>query len=430
MRAFVIGSKELSCVILESMIECGYEVLGVYSRDREEGMKTWHQLGHRSLEHLAIEKGIRVYDGMQVNSKKSIDLLASLNLDVIVSCFWSELFQETILNIPKLGVFNVHTALLPANRGSRPGPWAIISGANQAGVTLHKMTLGVDDGPIVDQISFDIERDETAMSLYEKVNANATVLMRKALIKFKENTYVLTPQDESKASYQLRGEPFGGQVNFFWSEDKIDRFKRAMTFPPFRAYRLSPHHASKPELVVSFTHADAEREGSYQPFTFFNLNLFNERLSGGNRWQRKALKTLMVKGHQNVARITSVDDFSAYQPLLESLKIRGFLGVIGNSFSSFTETNLGHIQPHRETNGILNFPLFVPGVDWKKMIQKAHEITVKKNCPLYLTIDEKDLVDAITKAQIAQEIIKLGGRLASIDNVCKEFDTEYENISA
>ncbi|MDA9267702.1 hypothetical protein N9P66_04970, partial [Salibacteraceae bacterium] len=83
MRAFIIGSKELSCVILETMLDYGYEVLGVFSRDREPGMNTWHDLGHRSLEILAREKGIPVYDSMKVNSHASMELLSSLNLDLI-----------------------------------------------------------------------------------------------------------------------------------------------------------------------------------------------------------------------------------------------------------------------------------------------------------------------------------------------------------
>jgi methionyl-tRNA formyltransferase len=67
---------------------------------------------------------------MKVNSPESLDFLTNLNLDIIISCFWSEIFKETLLNIPKLGVYNIHTAYLPKNRGSRPIPWSLINGDN------------------------------------------------------------------------------------------------------------------------------------------------------------------------------------------------------------------------------------------------------------------------------------------------------------
>lgn len=424
MRAFIIGSKELSCVILETMLDYGYEVLGVFSRDGQPGMKTWHDLGHRSLETLAREKGIPVYDSMKVNSHASLELLSSLNLDLIVSCFWSELFKETVLNIPKLGVFNIHTALLPANRGSRPGPWAIINGDEKAGVTLHKMTQGVDDGPIVDQIAFDISNNETAASLYQKVNETAIELVKSTLRKFIDNSYTLTPQNSGKASYQLRGEPFGGQVNAFWSDTKTDRFKRAMTFPPFKAYRLSPHHLNKAEIVLAFIN-----EGAYQTIDILDLSLYNDALSGGNSWQRKSLKTIMAKNQRSIACIKAFTDFKEHQPLLESLKMRGFKCAIGKSIHSIETNDLEFSQPHRETNGILILPVLKLNENWTTIFSDANRISLEKNCPIYLTIDEKDLDDSASKESLSQEILKIGGRLASIDEICKEFDTEYENIS-
>jgi len=424
LRAFVIGSKELSCVVLETMLACGYEVLGVYSRDQETGMKTWHKLGHRSLENLAVEKGVPVYKEMKVNSPQSIQLLSSLHLDIIISCFWSELFKETILKIPKLGVFNIHTALLPANRGSRPGPWAIIKGDKRAGVTLHKMTQGVDDGPIVDQIAFNMSSKETASSLYQKVNENASKLVKSALPKFLDNSYSLTPQNKAQASYQLRGEPFGGQLNKFWDEEKVDRFKRAMTFPPFKTFRLSPHHRNKAELVLTFIN-----QGCCQTIDLFELNLFKDELSGGNEWQRKTLKTLMARGHRSIAQVSKVDNFQDYQPILESLKMRGFKGAIGQSLGALDETELEKNQPHRESNGILIFPVLKPIKKWDTVFLEAQRISEKKQCPIYVTIDERDLQHDTSRESLSQEIYKLGGRLATIDEVCTEFDTEYENIS-
>lgn len=243
MRAFLIGSKSLSCSILDELIAQGHTVLGVYSRDDEAGMKTWHDLGQSSLAAAAKSYGIPVHYGMKVNSEDSLKLLTSLNLDVILSCFWSEIFKEPILNVPKIGVYNFHTAFLPKNRGSRPIPWALIKGETHCGISVHRMMTGVDNGPIVAQSKVEILPKDTAKTLYDKVVDAGATLAKKVISDFATNTFTLTLQDEDQATYQPRGEPFGRQINPYWTDVQKDRFIRAFDYPPFKGAAEAPSRA-------------------------------------------------------------------------------------------------------------------------------------------------------------------------------------------
>jgi methionyl-tRNA formyltransferase len=243
MRVFLIGSKSLSCNILTELIDQGHQVLGVYSRDDEPGMKTWHELGQNSLAELSKSHGIPVHFGMKVNSPESLELLTSLNLDIILSCFWSEIFKESILNIPKLGVYNFHTAFLPKNRGSRPIPWAIIKGEKHCGITVHRMMTGVDNGPIVAQSKVDILSSDNAKTLYEKVVDAGSLLAKKVIADFATNAFTLTLQDEQQATYHPRGEPFGRQINPFWNQEQKALFRRAFDYPPFKGAAEAPAKA-------------------------------------------------------------------------------------------------------------------------------------------------------------------------------------------
>ncbi|GEM_PF-796719 len=246
MRAFVIGSKKLSVDILHALIDQGIEVAGVYSRDDEPGMKIWHeQLGHPSLKAEAEKLGIPAHEGMKVNNPESLRLLTSLKLDIIVSCFWSELFKEPLLNIPKLGCYNFHTAALPKNRGSRPLPWAMINGEKQAGITCHRMMTGVDNGPIVDQEIVEIADIDTGKSLYDKVMDAGQQLAMRVFKDFHSGDFSLMLQDESQATYQPRGEPYGRQVNAFWDKERTERFRRAFEFPPFKGAVEAPDPSMK-----------------------------------------------------------------------------------------------------------------------------------------------------------------------------------------
>ena len=74
------------------------------------------------------------------------------------------------------------------------------------------------------------------------------------------------------------------------------------------------------------------------------------------------------------------------------------------------------------------FPILNLDNNWLKVFSEAQNVSIENQCPIYLTIDEKDIVHGESKESLSREILKLGGRLASIDEVCTEFDTEYENI--
>ncbi|MEX2595552.1 MAG: formyltransferase family protein [Salibacteraceae bacterium] len=253
MRYFLIGSKELSCLILDRLLEAGEEVLGVFTRDHEPGMKVWHELGHRSLASYARKHNIPVYENINVNSNEARKILTEANLDIILSCFWSQMFREPTLNIPKLGIYNFHTAYLPKNRGSRPIPWALIKGESQTGITVHRMMTGVDNGPVLAQKKVAITAEDTGKTLYEKVTQAGGELAKQVIAELASNAFKLTLQDEDQATYQPRGEPYGRQINPYWSDDEKDRFRRAFDFPPFSSALDAPNPAlngKKPRLYV------------------------------------------------------------------------------------------------------------------------------------------------------------------------------------
>lgn len=247
MRCFLIGSKNLSVKVLDEIIKQQHSVLGVFSEDYKEGMKIWHeQLNHASLKEKAKEYNIPVFEKIDINSSEMIRILTEMNLDVIFSVQGSSMLKEPILNIPKLGCFNLHMAYLPKNRGCFPMAWAIINDEGFSGLTIHKMLPGVDNGPIVSQTKVVIDENETGYSLYQKVSNAGFILFQKTLPKFSNLSFKLIPQDQSQVSYHpcknisKRGYPYAGQINPYWDDTKKTRFKNALYFPPFKGHSSEP----------------------------------------------------------------------------------------------------------------------------------------------------------------------------------------------
>ncbi|MEQ9188370.1 MAG: formyltransferase family protein [Cryomorphaceae bacterium] len=436
MRTFVIGSKELSCIVLDILLEQGHEVLGVFSRDDEAGMRVWHEtLGHRSLAALAQQNGIPVHFGMKVNSQEARDLLDSLDLDIVFSCFWSELFKEEVLSIPRLGVFNFHTAELPKNRGSRPIPWSIIHGASRSGITLHRMATGVDNGPIADQEAVAIEPDDNAATLYIKLMFAGKRMFERVLPRFADGTVSLVEQMDVDATYQLRGEPFGGQWQWGWSAEQKERFIQAMHFPPFKAHRPPPETVHEPGVRLCVLSEEgklltADEEVSCA--TLADTEAYKTRLSGGDANQRKELRLALGPVAGNAVVLSPPIDLNAHFPIIEALTRKNASAVSSLQVPYSASLEPIFPRPFRYHNGLLEIPrVRVNAADIAfQYLQKAIESSQTINIPVYVTLQMDTAIAQETFRLLSQENLTTHLRKVGFREVCNEFDTDYEDFSA
>ena len=110
----------------------------------------------------------RVLIGTEFRQAPGIALLRSLDLAYVVGVHFPYIVPEEVLEIPQVGVLNLHPSLLPYNRGWHTPSWAILDGT-PAGATLHFMARGVDTGDIVAQIELEVRPEDTAHTLYSRL---------------------------------------------------------------------------------------------------------------------------------------------------------------------------------------------------------------------------------------------------------------------
>lgn len=101
-------------------------------------------------------------------------------------------------------LFNIHFSNLPKYKGCYTAIMPILNGEKEAGVTLHKIFDGIDDGDIIAQKLFPIEINDTAKDLYMKFNANALTLFKENFLKILKNKYVSYPQPSTESTYYSR----------------------------------------------------------------------------------------------------------------------------------------------------------------------------------------------------------------------------------
>lgn len=163
--------------------------------------------------------------------------------------------HETIASVGGR-IFNVHPSLLPKHRGCSSVPWAIIEGDSVTGVTFHYVDSGIDTGRIISQSALQISSEETQGSLYERCMDRARDYWPAALVLVKEGFEGLPQQEGAETCYHARGVPHGGAIDPEWSDDYIERFIRAMDFPPY------PRATYRGEQVQTFEEFKAMRGDS------------------------------------------------------------------------------------------------------------------------------------------------------------------------
>ena len=169
---------------------------------RPSRVKTW-----------ALERGIAVQQPASF-SASAISLLRELNPDLILVMAYGHILPQPVLDVPALGIYNLHLSLLPKLRGASPVESAIVSGERVTGISLMRLVLQLDAGPIIDQEVVPIDEEDTGGSLLEKLSAASPVLLERNLEGLSKGRCAESPQSESEATYCRMMIKKDGQLDF------------------------------------------------------------------------------------------------------------------------------------------------------------------------------------------------------------------------
>ena len=144
----------------------------------------------------AIKNGVKV---IPVNRDSLTPTLKEIKPDVLISCGFPYMLDQSAIDSARYAI-NVHPTLLPEYRGYRSGPYIIMNGEKQTGVTVHFLTTEMDQGEIIAQTSFDVIPFDTTKSLFRKCQEIEPELIYSVLEQIRTGQVQVYPQDESRAS--------------------------------------------------------------------------------------------------------------------------------------------------------------------------------------------------------------------------------------
>lgn len=163
----------------------------------------------------AKENGIPLLQTENINKEEIfLNEIKNQDIDLIIVLAFAQFLGTTILNIPKIGCFNIHTSILPKYRGAAPIQYALLNGDSSTGVSIQKMVKKMDAGDLVHFNELNILPDETGGSLYNRLKISAGSSCGEFIQKVLENKIVYTPQDESKVTFAPTLKKEDGLIDF------------------------------------------------------------------------------------------------------------------------------------------------------------------------------------------------------------------------
>jgi len=231
LKVFYIGSAgPLSLQPFHYLQHAGYEICAV-GVDRQQPVANRRQLlpmvtyEANALDALAVEHDIQVIDLRRPITEVAVAVQALQPELILVSCYAGKIADE-ILEIPRLGAFNIHPSLLPAFRGPVPLFWQFREGTGQFGLSLHRMTSRFDAGPVISSQPVEMPQGVSQNEATRQIAAQIDTLLNDGLPAVARGD-TGGEQDEELASYQAFPEVTDFVVWTKWSAERIFNFMRA-----------------------------------------------------------------------------------------------------------------------------------------------------------------------------------------------------------
>lgn len=228
MRIIFFGSPREAADSLGSLISAGHDVVAVYTRpDRRAGRGG--AKNPTPVKVFAGEHGLPVFTpaGFR-NAPGERDRMADAHADVFVVVAYGRILPPEILQVPPLGVVNVHPSLLPMYRGPSPVVTAILDGQTHTGVTVMLLDEGMDTGPVLAQSPpLMLTGRERAGELQARLFKEGAEMLPAVLAGLQDGTIVPAPQDDSKATVTRLLERSDGEIDWSLPAEHIDRMVRA-----------------------------------------------------------------------------------------------------------------------------------------------------------------------------------------------------------
>lgn len=224
-RVVFMGTPEFAVPSLRALM-AQQTVVGVVTQpDRPAGRG--RQLAESPVKQAAQGAGLPLIQPDRLREPAAMARLAEWAPDVIVVAAFGQILRPAVLDLPPHGCLNVHASLLPRHRGAAPIAAAILAGDPVTGISLMRMDVGLDTGPVLAQRTAPIDPADTTLSLTERLARLGAQSLADCLPDYLSGRLPPQPQEDALATYAPQLKKEDGHLNFSRPAVHLERRVRA-----------------------------------------------------------------------------------------------------------------------------------------------------------------------------------------------------------
>jgi methionyl-tRNA formyltransferase len=209
------GTPDFSVPTLELLHQHPHtNIVGVVTMpDRPAGRG--QELKSPPVAEYAKTHKLPLYQVENINREEEIlALLDSKKIDFFLVLAFAQFLGSKILNLPRLGCFNIHTSILPKYRGAAPIQYALLNGDKQTGVSIQRMVKEMDAGDLVHFFELAVADTETGGQLYTRLKFQAALSTNTLITTILNDGLIFSKQDPNGISFAPTLKKEDGFINF------------------------------------------------------------------------------------------------------------------------------------------------------------------------------------------------------------------------
>ncbi len=261
MRVVMMGTGLFAEPTFEALLASPHEVAGLVTQpDRAAGQErgSTRQTG-KGMKAIALAHSLPVFQPESVNTPEGVAALREMRPDLLVVAAYGQILSKDVLGVPPLGGINVHASLLPKYRGAAPIAWAIYHGETRTGVTIIRMTTGLDAGDMLAQEAVEIGPEETAGEVEARLAPLGARLALEVVGRLAEGPVEGRKQDPSQVTKAPKLKKEDGAIDWTRAAAQVCNQVRAMQ--PWPTAYTYWHRAGQEPLRLIVTRAKVSPVG-------------------------------------------------------------------------------------------------------------------------------------------------------------------------
>ena len=199
MKTIFMGTPEFALPSLKLVAE-KTDLKAIFTKEDKPNSRG-NKIVINPIKQYGLENNIEIIQPKKLRDEEIINKIKEINPDLIVVVAYGKIIPKSIIDIPKYGIINVHSSLLPKYRGASPIHSAILNGDRETGVSIMYIEEELDSGAVILQEKCEISDEDTLGSLHDRLKIIGADALGKVLDLIETRKVSAVPQEHDKATF-------------------------------------------------------------------------------------------------------------------------------------------------------------------------------------------------------------------------------------